>query len=79
MVTLGEGGTVVALGRGPMHQTLLQWCLTRDITAVIPYRVIYDFIDTKSAKFVELVIITTTNSNFAKQYRSNSGHKCCRC
>lgn len=51
MVTLGEGGTeVVAISRGPMHQTLLYWCLTRDIAAVIPYRVIYDIFDTKSEK-----------------------------
>lgn len=51
MVTLGEGGTVaVALGRGPMHQTPLYWCLTRDTAAVIPYHIIYDLFDTKSEK-----------------------------
>lgn len=58
MVTLGEGGTVAALGRSSMHQTLLYWCLTRDIAAVIPYRVIYDFFDTKSEKLAELIITT---------------------
>lgn len=60
MVTLGEGGTVAAFGRSPMHQTLLYWYLTRDIAAVIPYHVVYAFFDTKS-ELAELIINNATN------------------